>query len=39
MTRRDPAQRVPLWFALLVMVLLSPLAAIGLAHVLARVAP
>ncbi len=39
MTRRDPAQRVQLWFALLVMVLMSPLAAIGLAHVLARVAP
>jgi type VI protein secretion system component VasF len=39
MTRRDFAQRVPLWFALLVVVVLSPLAAIGLAHVLARVTP
>jgi hypothetical protein len=39
MTRRDPAQRVPRWLALLVVVVLSPLAAIGLAHVLARVAP
>jgi hypothetical protein len=35
MTRRDPAQRVPLWLALLVVVVMSPLATIGLAHVVA----
>jgi hypothetical protein len=37
MTRRDPAQRVPMWFALLVVVVLSPLAAVGAAAIVARV--